>query len=155
MGGNSTLEEFGKKFPSLQFVVLYHQFAPGSERESHWDLLLEQPYAGCNELLTFEVSAPPQDWGTQTSAKRLHDHRSIYLNYEGPISGNRGFVRRILKGDAQWVTQCENSLVLNLRFRWEKEQHSPLVAATLNLTKASDEEALDWELKLQVCDPFH
>ncbi len=150
MGGNSTLEEIGKKFPSLQFVVLLHQFPPRSERESHWDLLLEQPHAKCNQLLTFEVSAPPQDWGKPTSAKRLHDHRSIYLEYEGPISGNRGAVSQVLKGDAQWVTQSENSLVLNLRFQWEKEKQSPLVAATLNMTKVTDEKDLNWELKLQV-----
>ena len=151
MGGNSTLEEFEKKFRSLQFVVLYHQVSPGSDRESHWDLLLEQPQADRIQLLTFEVSVPPRDWGKQTTAKRLNDHRSIYLNYEGPISGGRGSVSQILKGDAQWVTQNENAFVLNLQFHWEKDKQSPLVAATLNLTKGSAEKALDWELKLQIC----
>lgn len=150
MGGNPTLEEFGKKFPSLQFVVLHHQFPPGSERKSHWDLLLEQPHTKSNQLLTFEVSTPPQEWRKPTSAKRLSDHRSIYLEYEGPISRNRGTVSRALKGDAQWVTRSERLLILNLQFRWEKEQQSPLVVATLNLTKPDAENDLAWELNLQI-----
>lgn len=150
MGGNPTLEEFGKKFSSLQFVVLYHQFPQDAERESHWDLLLEQPHAKSNQLLTFEVSTPPQEWRKPTSAKRLHDHRSLYLEYEGPISGNRGFVSQVLKGEAQWVTRTDKLLALNVQFRWEKEQQSPLVMATLNLTKTDTENDLAWELKLQI-----
>jgi len=151
MGGNQTLEEFEKKFPSFQFVVLYHQFPPGSNRKSHWDLLLEQPNPDSFQLLCFEVSAPPQNWEKTTSAKRLPDHREIYLTYEGPISGNRGTVAQLLKGDVQWVTQTENFLVLNLQFRWENEKQSPIVTAALSLTKATSENHQGWDLKLQVC----
>ena len=150
MGGNSTLEEFEKNFRSLQFVVLHHQFPPGSDRKCHWDLLLEQPQAHPNQLLTFEVSVPPQDWGKPTSVKRLPDHRSIYLEYEGPISGNRGTVSQALKGDAQWVTRSEKLLILKVQFRWEKQQQSPLVRATLNLKKTGTENDLAWELNLQI-----
>jgi hypothetical protein len=31
-------------------------------------------------------------------ARRLGDHRKAYLTYEGPLSGNRGHVRRIDEG---------------------------------------------------------
>lgn len=33
-------------------------------------------------------------------AERIADHRNAYLTYEGPISGDRGSVRRIDAGDA-------------------------------------------------------
>jgi len=152
MGGNSTLEEFGKKFPSFQFVVLYHQFASGSDRASHWDLLLEQPDRESSQLLCFEVPAHPHNWEKTTSAKQLPDHRAIYLSYEGPISGNRGTVTQLLKGDVQWVTQSEKLLVLNLQFHWENKKQSPLILAILSLTRVTTENELDWELKLQICD---
>jgi hypothetical protein len=151
MGGNPTHEEFGKFFPSLQFVVLYHQFPPGSVRESHWDLLLEQPQPESHLLLTFEVSTPPRDWGKPTSAKRLPDHRSIYLSYVGPVSGNRGTVSQALQGDAQWVSRTESLLVLNLRFHWASKLQNPTVQAVLCLTRTAAENERDWELKLQVC----
>ncbi len=151
MGGNSTLEEFGKNFPSLQFVVLYHQFPSGSNRKSHWDLLVEQPSPEKTQLLTFEVSAPPQDWGKATAATQLPDHRPIYLTYEGPIAGNRGTVSQVLRGAVQWVTHSEKLLVLNLQFHWKMEEQSPLVLAIVSLTKVTSENELDWELRLQVC----
>ncbi|MCY2983369.1 MAG: hypothetical protein NTY15_06985 [Planctomycetota bacterium] len=113
---------------------------------------MEQPNPESSQLLCFEVSVPPGDWQKTTPAKQLPDHRAIYLTYEGPVSGNRGMVSQILKGDAQWVTRSENLLVLNLQFRWEKEKQNPLVVATLNLTKTTTETDRNWELKLQVCD---
>jgi hypothetical protein len=151
MGGNPTLEEFGKKFPSFQFVVLHHQFATNSNRKSHWDLLLEQPNPENTELLTFEVSEPPQNWEKTTSAKQLPDHRPLYLTFEGPISGNRGTVSQVLNGAVQWVTFSKELLVLNLQFHWEREKQSPLVLAILSVTKVTTENELDWDLKLQVC----
>lgn len=33
-----------------------------------------------------------------TPARRLPDHRREYLNYEGPVSGGRGSVRRVEGG---------------------------------------------------------
>lgn len=36
-------------------------------------------------------------------ARRIGDHRRAYLDYEGPVSGNRGQVRRVDRGT--YVTQ--------------------------------------------------
>lgn len=36
--------------------------------------------------------------GTWLTAQTLPDHRLMYLDYEGPISGNRGTVSRLTSG---------------------------------------------------------
>lgn len=66
---------------------------------SHWDLLLELDNG---ELLTWQIASLPDlnslAQSLEITAKRLKNHRAIYLDYEGPISGNRGFVRRLASG---------------------------------------------------------
>ena len=46
-------------------------------------------------LATWQVSADPADLAPSASlpARKLPDHRTAYLTYEGPVSGNRGSVR--------------------------------------------------------------
>ncbi len=67
-----------------RFTILEHQWDG-----VHWDFLVEdgatlrtwaidEPLVGCREL----------------PARELPAHRRIYLDYEGPISGGRGIVRR-------------------------------------------------------------
>lgn len=65
-----------------RFVVLEHDYP-----ELHWDFMLE---AG-GVLLTWRLPAPPQA-GTPLVAEASFDHRLAYLDYEGPVSGNRGHV---------------------------------------------------------------
>ncbi|MFK7817989.1 MAG: DNA polymerase ligase N-terminal domain-containing protein [Planctomycetaceae bacterium] len=67
-----------------RFVILEHDHPV-----LHWDLMLEQPEC----LWTWRLSEPPEHSQT-TNAKRIADHRKAYLEYEGPISGNRGSVTR-------------------------------------------------------------
>lgn len=57
----------------------------------HWDLLIEHGAT----LLSWRLLQPPRanHW---LPAERLPDHRRHYLNYEGPVSGGRGSVVRIL-----------------------------------------------------------
>lgn len=76
----------------LRTVVLLHTLPGGS---SHFDWMLEQPGEG--DLATFRCTLSPHDaerWG----AERLPDHRRAYLDYEGPISRNRGDVQRVAAG---------------------------------------------------------
>ena len=65
--------------------------------EDHFDLLFE----GTANLLAFAI-AEPFPW-KDNAALRLPDHRTIYLDYEGPISGNRGRVRQVAKGTYEQV----------------------------------------------------
>lgn len=68
-----------------RFVVLEHD----SPRGRHWDLMLELE----GRLRTWALAAPPDTPGL-IPANALPDHRLVYLEYEGPISGDRGEVHR-------------------------------------------------------------
>ena len=72
----------------LRFVLLEHNW-----NGVHWDLMLE---AG-EVLRTWAIDAPIVS-GRDLPARALGDHRKIYLDYEGQISGNRGNVRRVDAG---------------------------------------------------------
>ena len=66
-----------------RFVILEHDHPT-----LHWDLMLESG----NVLKTWRLPAPPPQ--RPTTALALGDHRLDYLTYEGPVSGNRGAVKR-------------------------------------------------------------
>ncbi len=67
-----------------RFVILEHDHPV-----LHWDFMLE---AG-DVLRTWRLEAPPTA-GSMVRAAPLGDHRKLYLDYEGPVSGNRGSVKR-------------------------------------------------------------
>ena len=75
-----------------RFVVLFHRLPPSAGRASHWDWMIEEGDA----LATWALVQWPD--GRGVPARRLADHRRHYLTYEGPVSGNRGTVRRVLAG---------------------------------------------------------
>ena len=65
-----------------RYVILTHDHP-----QLHWDLMLE-----AGEILrTWRLSAPPQA-GAKVRAEPSFDHRRLYLDYEGPVSGDRGSV---------------------------------------------------------------
>ncbi len=65
--------------------------------DTHYDLLLEVP--GHELLATWQVFVPPERWGAApVAATKLPDHRRMYLDYEGPISNDRGAVTRVDAG---------------------------------------------------------
>jgi hypothetical protein len=72
-----------------KFVVLTHDFPI-----LHWDFMLEKE-AG---LRTWRLAAPPDTAG-EIAATPLADHRLAYLDYEGPVSANRGTVTRWDRGE--------------------------------------------------------
>ncbi len=94
-----------------RLVVLKHD-AP---RGLHWDLLLETH----TRLWTFAVPEPPQLWAKREElpVERLPDHRRIYLDYEGPVSGNRGTVWRCDEGDYLLLVRRQNRLRLAVHTR--------------------------------------
>ena len=75
-----------------RFVILRHEMPNGSERVSHWDWMFEMGEV----LRTWATDALPSgDRLTvpqRIPATPLADHRPIYLDYTGPISGERGRV---------------------------------------------------------------
>lgn len=67
-----------------RFVILEHDHP-----ELHWDFMIE---AG-EVLQTWRLANAPTPGGV-IEAAALSDHRRLYLDYEGAVSGNRGTVRR-------------------------------------------------------------
>jgi hypothetical protein len=75
-----------------RFVILTHDHP-----SPHWDLLLD---AGA-VLRAWRLAAPPAD-GAAVAAEASSDHRPMYLDYEGPVSGGRGGVSRWDGGTFAW-----------------------------------------------------
>ena len=86
-----------------RFAVLLHD----GPRGPHWDLLLETGPS----LATWALAREPNALGP-IDAQRLADHRVEYLEHEGPVSGNRGFVTRWDDGDYRLVRQSDREMVL-------------------------------------------
>jgi hypothetical protein len=86
--------------PPLRYVVLHHT---GID-VPHFDLMVERS-AG-SPLATWRCAHwPPQEGD---SLEPLAEHRREYLDYEGPVSGNRGEVRRVERGRCE-LTSSQTS----------------------------------------------
>lgn len=93
------------------FALLEHTTAAGR----HWDLLVE--VAGCERLPTWRLAACPLDAeaaGRPIAAERIADHRPLYLDFEGELSGGRGRVRRLDRGPAAVERLDGNELIVSL-----------------------------------------
>ncbi len=75
-----------------RFALLAHDFPT-----PHWDLMLESEGALC----TWQLPSIPEA-GKPIPAEAIGDHRLKYLDYEGPVSGNRGSVQRVDGGELEW-----------------------------------------------------
>lgn len=92
---------------SSRFVILHHTTADGE----HWDLMLEHG----DVLLTWQLLREPSGpEALPIPAKRIGDHRKLYLDYEGPLSGERGDVKKIESGSLLWLVESERWFVLQL-----------------------------------------
>lgn len=88
-----------------RFVILEHDWPT-----LHWDFLLE---AG-PVLRAWRLLAEPGP-GRAVPAEANFDHRVLYLDYEGPLSGDRGSVRRWDAGTFEWVADEPGRVVMELR----------------------------------------
>jgi hypothetical protein len=87
-----------------RFVVLEHDWPT-----PHLDFLLE---AG-QVLRAWRLLAELLD--SPVPAEANFDHRLLYLEYEGPVSGNRGSVRRWDAGTFDWLTDTPELVEVELR----------------------------------------
>jgi len=91
---------------SSRYVILHHRLDQGE----HWDLMLEQGEV----LLTWQLLREPVNReNLPIPARRIGDHRKAYLDYEGPLTGNRGTVRRVDSG----VVEIEENTPKCIRFK--------------------------------------
>jgi hypothetical protein len=88
-----------------RFVVLTHDHPSW-----HWDFMLETK----GVLRTWRLSAAPDTPGS-IYAEPLPDHRLRYLEYEGPVSGDRGHVRRWDAGEYSVVDESLGRLEVRLQ----------------------------------------
>ena len=87
-----------------RFAILEHDWPT-----LHWDFLLE---AG-PVLRAWRVLAEPA-MGTHSPAEPNADHRLLYLDYEGPVSGNRGAVTRWDAGTFDWLVDTSDRIEITL-----------------------------------------
>lgn len=121
-----------------QFVLLKHDHP-----ELHWDFMLERGQA----LLTWRLDRIPGGTG-EIAAKSLPDHRRAYLDYEGPVSGDRGSVVRIDRGDVEFLTSTPDALTVRLE--------GSRLRGTVSLVKLSSDSSTDqsaWRMIWQPDEP--
>lgn len=77
-----------------RFVVLTHDWP-----SLHWDFLVEREEV----LAAWRLLAEPRA-GVDILAELNTPHRPFYLDYEGPVSGERGIVSRWDAGVCEWLS---------------------------------------------------
>lgn len=92
-----------------RFVILFHEMPPDASRPDHFDLMIEAETA----LWTWALPAWPEP-GMWMDVAPLPDHRLAYLEYEGPISGNRGRVTRRDAGTCEVRHRDQQSTVIQV-----------------------------------------
>jgi len=73
------------------------------------------------ELMTFRLKSrlDKVQIGQSILVERISNHRRLYLDYEGPISDNRGVVSRVAEGVITSQKRDESSW--RIEIRWENE----------------------------------
>lgn len=88
-----------------RFVILAHDWPT-----PHLDLLLERD----GVLKAWRLPPDFDPTSATTSAEANFDHRLHYLDYEGPVSGDRGTVRRWDAGQVAWELAGDGRAVVVL-----------------------------------------
>lgn len=107
------------------FCVLEHTEGGRFTRETgsagvHWDWMFAVDSNGTLRTWSGAAASLDELFGKSSSSVPyelccLPDHRRRYLEYEGPISGDRGSVRRILAGRYRCIAfdGCETTLLVH------------------------------------------
>ena len=88
-----------------RFVILAHDHPV-----LHWDFMLENEAT----LRTWRLARPPTETGP-IMAEAIADHRLAYLDYEGPVSGDRGTVTAFDRGEYSLVLEDGEGVQVELR----------------------------------------
>ena len=100
-----------------RYAILRHDVPDGTR---HFDLLFER-----NGVLKawrwFGPAWPPERFPAEV--EEHVDHRPLYLDYEGPLTENRGAVRRVEGGEYEvlaWRDVRVEMRIGSLRWLWER-----------------------------------
>ena len=85
-------------------------------------VLLEHRFDGVHRDFMLETDGVLKTWAIDGAivpdqtipARQLADHRLVYLDYEGPISGNRGEVRREDRGSYEIIAWEDDRVVVRV-----------------------------------------
>jgi hypothetical protein len=115
---------------SQRFVILRHS----GHGPLHYDWMFE---AG-DALATWQTAEGPDELfiGKPVGATKLPDHRLAYLDYEGPVSGDRGSVERIAEGTCVFIERSAMRWVIELS---EKQ-------GVIILARGEEDSAESWQL---------
>ncbi|MEZ6046026.1 MAG: DNA polymerase ligase N-terminal domain-containing protein [Planctomycetaceae bacterium] len=103
-----------------RFTILIHDHPT-----LHWDLLIEEGEG----LLAWRLLEEP-DTPRKIACEELPLHRRLYLDYEGPVSGNRGHVQQWTTGSCELKRESDGVLRLALE--------SPRLTGELTLVRDSN-----------------
>jgi hypothetical protein len=117
-----------------RFVILRHDCPRGV----HFDFMLESD----GVLKTWALPEPPSQ-GVSFIGESLPDHRLAYLDYEGPVSDNRGSVARWDHG--AYETEQRTDTEWNVALSGEK------IVGKVILRKTADSANL-WSVEMGAAD---
>src|SRR4051794_18173365 len=112
---------------SLRFVILHHTGVPAP----HYDLMFETDPG--SSLATWR--SPIWPITPPILLERINDHRRDYLDYQGPVSNDRGEVTRVAAGTFRFESRTDH--------RWRITADDGL-----NLTFLRQEETPDWRVEV-------
>jgi len=92
-----------------RYVVLRHETPQGYPRPVHWDFMIESG----DVLRTWALAEEPAA-DRRIAAEPLADHRMAYLDYEGPVAGDRGEVTRWDAGTYELLSETDENLIVKL-----------------------------------------
>jgi hypothetical protein len=115
-----------------RFVILQHDHPHGR----HYDFMLEIG----DVLKTWSLAVPPGIGGEQP-AQLLPDHRLAYLDYEGPVSGDRGTVAQWDAGTYRLIDQSDETMIVEL--------HGKRISGQATMTRATSDPSC-WTLHVAV-----
>ena len=107
---------------ALRYAILHHTGVP----DPHYDLMFESAHG--SPLATWRSPAWPPETGAQLT--RLDDHRPAYLDYEGPVSNDRGHVTRTAAGTFSFRARTDTTWELTLDSGARLSLHKPAGATT-------------------------
>lgn len=91
----------------MRFVIQKHSKVG---EKTHWDLMLEE----AESLLTWRITALPDDSNKTINGIKIFDHDKKFLNYEGPVNKGLGQVKIEDSGEYEILKKQESCWTVKL-----------------------------------------